>query len=288
MASLAFGCRIWLDYRTAWRVWQIDPRPRAIDYDSGMTLPLEHLEIAASPLGRWDARWKMAALVPAAFVVALLQSVPTALVALAAALLLVLLGRLPPRWYVIRLGALMLVLGLFVIWLPFFHDGGPTWQLGPVSVSGEGVRLAGLIVIKGMTIVTLLLVLWATAPVDVNLKAARALRVPGVVVHLCVLTYRYVFLLVEEMGRLRIALRVRGYRNRATLHSYRTIGHVAGTLLVRSYERAERVGQAMRCRGFDGEFRSLARFRTRALDVAGFFIIVCSAVGLLVSDLTLR
>jgi cobalt/nickel transport system permease protein len=253
-----------------------------------MTLPLEHLEIATSPVGRWDARWKMAALVPAAFLVALLQTVPAALAALAAALLFVLLGRLPPRWYLIRLGALMLVLALFVVWLPFFHDGGPAWEVGPLAVSSEGIRLAGLIVIKGVTIVTLMLVLWATAPVDVNLKAARALRVPGVVVHLCVLTYRYLFLLAEEMSRLRIALRVRGYRNRAALHSYRTVGHVAGTLLVRSYERAERVGQAMRCRAFDGEFRALAEFHTRALDVLSFLIITLSAIGLFVGDLYLR
>lgn len=253
-----------------------------------MTLPLEHLEIAASPIGRWDPRWKMAALVPAAFAVALLRTPPCALLALAGAMLLVLLGRLPPRWYLIRVGAVTLVLGVFVIWLPFFDAGPPLWELGPLTISGHGLLLAGLIVIKGVTIITLMLVLWATASVDVNLKAARALRIPGVVIHLCLLTYRYLFLLAEEMGRLRIALRVRGYRNRASLHSYRTVGHVAGTLLVRSYERAERVGQAMRCRGFDGEFRALAEFRTRGRDVAGFLIIMLSAAGLLVADLTLR
>jgi cobalt/nickel transport system permease protein len=92
-------------------------------------------------------------------------------------------------------------------------------------------------------------------------------------VQLAVLTYRYVFVLADELGRLRVALRVRGYRNRMTRHSYRTIGHVAGTLLVRGAERAERVGQAMRCRGFDGRFRSLAAFRTTAVDVAAFVLI---------------
>src|SRR5438128_818898 len=253
-----------------------------------MTLPLEHLEIAASPLGRWDARWKMAALVPAAFLVALLRTLPCALLALAGAMLLVLLGRLPPRWYLTRIGALALVLCVFVVWLPFFHAGPTTWQLGPLELSGEGLNLAALILVKGLTIVTLMLVLWATAPLDANLKYACALRFPCVVIHLCVLTYRYLLLLAEEMGRLRIALRVRGYRNRATLHSYRTVGHVAGTLLVRSYERAERVGQAMRCRGFDGEFRALAEFHTRGRDVAAFLIIMLSAAGLLLGDMTLR
>ena len=83
---------------------------------------------------------------------------------------------------------------------------------------------------------------------------------------------------------MRIALRVRGYRNRAIAHSYRTIGHVAGTLLVRGHERAERVGQAMRCRGFDGRFRSLTAFHTTLRDVVCCLIVVSGAVGVAALD----
>jgi len=253
-----------------------------------MTLALEHLEIASSPLGRWDARWKLAALAPAAVAVALLQTLPCALAAFAAALGLIVLGRLPPRWYLVRIGSLALFLVFFVVWLPFVHDQGPSWTLGGLSLSRDGLVLAAVIVLKSLAAVTCILVVWATAPVDVNLKAAHALRVPGVVIQIVLLTYRYLFLLAEELGRLRIALRVRGYRNRANAHSYRTIGHVTGTLLVRSYERAERIGQAMRCRAFDGRFRSLATFRTHGRDVAAFLIITLGATALLVADLALR
>ena len=36
----------------------------------------------------------------------------------------------------------------------------------------------------------------------------------------------------------------------------------------------------MRCRGFDGRFRSLAAFRTRPADVLAFALIAAGAVGL--------
>src|SRR5262249_41934925 len=98
------------------------------------------------------------------------------------------------------------------------------------------------------------------------------------------LAYRYAFLLMEEFDRLRTALRVRGFRNRANLHSYRTIGQVTGTLLVRSHERSERVAQAMRARGFDGQFRSLQDFSTRGLDVLVFALVVGYACFLLAWD----
>ncbi len=81
---------------------------------------------------------------------------------------------------------------------------------------------------------------------------------------------------------------MRGFRNRSNLHSYRTIGQVAGTLLVRSHERSERVGHAMRCRGFDGEFHSLHDFHTLWPDVLVFGLIVGYVVGLVVWDWFVR
>jgi cobalt/nickel transport system permease protein len=165
-----------------------------------------------------------------------------------------------------------------------YSDAGPVWSLGVFHVSVAGLRLACLLVLKALAISTFVLVLLATTPLMTALKAAHALRVPGVLIHLLALTYRYVFVVTDELARLRIALRVRGFRNRPSLHSYRTIGHVAGTLLVRSYERAERVGQAMRCRGFAGRFVTLSEFRTRPADVLAFTFITVSALAVVLWD----
>jgi cobalt/nickel transport system permease protein len=144
------------------------------------------------------------------------------------------------------------------------------------------------VLLKTLAVVTLLLVLLSTAPIYDTLKAARSLHVPGVLVQLVLLTVRYIFLLADEFVRLRTALRVRGYRNRADLHSWRTVGQVAGTLLVRGQERGERVSQAMRCRGFDGAYHTLHDFRTRWQDVAWACAILAAAGGLYAWDLTLR
>ena len=107
---------------------------------------------------------------------------------------------------------------------------------------------------------------------------------PRLLVLITLLTYRYVFLFLEELNRLRIALRVRGYRNAMSIHSYRTIGQVSGTLVVRGSERAEHVAQAMRCRGFDGDFHTLTPFQTKLADALMFAIIVGVAGGLVVWD----
>jgi cobalt/nickel transport system permease protein len=238
-----------------------------------------------SPLRRLDPRWRLAALLLAALAAALVRTLPAGLAALLGAVLLAWLARLPPRWYLGRLGVLAGLLALFALPLPFLVGGEPGWAWGPLRVSLPGAVLAGLLVCKAAALGTLMLVLLATAPLDVTLKAAHALRLPGLLVQLGQLSYRYLFLLADEFARLRVALRVRGYRNRANWHSYRTVGAVAGILLVRGYERAERVGQAMRCRAFDGHFRALAEFRTRWADVFAFALIVAGAGGVLGLDL---
>lgn len=241
-----------------------------------MTLGFAPLPTPDSPLQRVDARWKLAGLVLGMIAVVPLRSVPAAGAALAGVLLLAWLARLPLRWYLLRLGLVLLLLSPFVLTLPFVLSG---WA---------GVSLGLVLAAKAASLVTLALVVLTSAPLHDTFKAAHALRVPGVLVQLFALTYRYVFLVGEELNRLRIAVRARGYRNRPTRHSYRTIGHLTGTLLVRGHERGERVGQAMRCRGFDGHYRSLTSFRTRAADVLFFLLLAASAAGLLFWDLGQR
>jgi cobalt/nickel transport system permease protein len=43
-------------------------------------------------------------------------------------------------------------------------------------------------------------------------------------------------------------------------HSYRAIGYLVGMLLVRSFDRSERVLAAMKCRGFRGRYYMLDHF----------------------------
>jgi cobalt/nickel transport system permease protein len=240
-------------------------------------------------LRRLDPRWKLAGLILAACLVSMFATVTAAAAAFVAALLLVGLSRMPVAWYLGRLSALAVVLLFFVILLPFIlHGPGPTLVLGPVEVSLYGARVAVLLCLKALTIVTLMLVVLVSAPLDATLKAAHSLRVPGLVIQIAVLTYRYLFLLADEFGRLLIALRVRGYRMRSQPQRLRMIGHLAGSVLVRGYERADRVSQAMRCRGFDGRFRSLAAFATRPADVVVFALVAASGAGLLYWDYLLR
>jgi cobalt/nickel transport system permease protein len=250
-----------------------------------MSLPVEHLSPRDSLFAKFDPRWKLAALVLSAATITAMRSPTVIAAALAIAFFLAALARLPGRWFRMRIGALLIALLPFLIILPLTVDrGGPSYEIAGVRLSIDGLVAALALVCKTTAIVTLMLILLASAPLHITLRAAQRLRMPGLLVMLTMLGYRYVFLLIDEFSRLRTALRVRGFRNRTNRHSFRTIGQVTGTLLVRGGERAERVTQAMHCRGFDGRFRALNEFRTRRTDVVLFVVVVAVFAGLIVCD----
>ena len=77
------------------------------------------------------------------------------------------------------------------------------------------------------------------------------------------------------------AARLRGFRPRSSMHTYRTLASLLGLLLVRSYERAQRTREAMLLRGFAGRFHSVARFSVGAPDLAFALGLLCCLAGIL-------
>jgi len=249
-----------------------------------VSFAVEHLSPRDSLIARFDPRWKLVALLIAAVLTLLLRSPTLLLIALTVTLSLVGVARLPGAWYRVRIVALLFALAPFALFLPLTFDQGPSWRWAGLSFHRVGFIAAGILIIRGVAVVSLMLVLLGTAPLHATARAARALGCPGTLVQIFLMSYRYIFLLLDELNRLRVALRVRGFRNRANRHSYRTAGQAIGTLIVRGADRAERVAHAMRCRGFDGHYRALAEFHTRPIDLLLTALITAPFIALTIMD----
>lgn len=247
-----------------------------------MTPVIHHGDIPNSPLARWDARWKLAALLIVGLGIASLDNLGPSAAALGCGLLTLYLARVPVRWARQRLVLFSIATLPFVIVLPITLDAtGSGWDLGPVHISRLGITVGLGVFCRCVGIGCLTLILLGTAPLHHTLAAANKLRVPGLLVLLVGLTYRYAFLLADEYRRIRIALRTRGFRARANREGYRTLSHATGAILVRGADRAERVAAAMRCRGFDGTFRTTITFRTSTSDLI-FFLLAIIAIGAII------
>jgi cobalt/nickel transport system permease protein len=171
--------------------------------------------------------------------------------------------------------------GLVVfIWavIPFTFPGEALFRLGPFNAAREGVELAAQITLKSNAIVLAFIAMVATMPFATAGHALHRLRVPDKIVHLLLMTYRYIFVLEQEYLRLGRAAAIRGFRPGTNLHTYRTYAYLVGMLFVKAVDRAERVRWAMLCRGFKGRFYSLQEFKTGA-GSAVFFVLMSAAVA---------
>src|SRR5208337_4384214 len=86
-----------------------------------------------------------------------------------------------------------------VIALPaiFITPGTPVAGMGGLTITEQGLRTAGLLVLRVESAVTFTALLVLCTPWSHVLKALRTLRLPKEAIMMLAMTYRYVFLLVE-------------------------------------------------------------------------------------------
>jgi cobalt/nickel transport system permease protein len=238
----------------------------------------EPFAVGDSFLHHLDPRVRLASAAVYSCVVAWCREFPALLAALILSMALVAMARLRITEVLKRL---MVVNGLVVfIWavIPFTFPGEALFRLGPFAAAREGVELATQITLKSNAIILAFMALVATMPFAATGHALHRLRVPDKIIHLLLMTYRYIFVLEQEYQRLVRAVRIRGFQPGTNLHTYRTYAYLVGMLFVRAVERAERVRWAMLCRGFKRKFYSLHEFNAGA-DCFVFLLVMSVAVG---------
>jgi cobalt/nickel transport system permease protein len=94
-------------------------------------------------------------------------------------------------------------------------------------------------------------------------RGLERLRLPQILVQILTFMLRYLDVVSGDVRRMRIARESRAFTARHLGH-LRVLGHAAGSLFIRSYERGERVHLAMLSRGYTGRLPELEQQRVAA------------------------
>jgi cobalt/nickel transport system permease protein len=171
----------------------------------------------------------------------------------------------------------VLPLVMFVaVFVPFVRAGDPV-SLGFVTVSRQGLAVFATVSAKALLGTLSAVLLGATTPFGDVLHALERLRAPRLLVLIAAFMYRYLFVIVDEVGRMRAALAARGYAPRHALQAA-ALGRVATALFLRTYERGERVHLAMLARGWS---QAMPRLDVLAFRRADALFVSILAVSLL-------
>jgi cobalt/nickel transport system permease protein len=227
-----------------------------------------------------DARVKMVFILLALSVNLLSPTIHTPLFIAVASLTTLGFVGVQTKLLAIRLVAPLVMAATVVIVQMFFYGHSPlfTIHLWHFQIVGyhEGLSRGLLIMSRVIGGVSLILLLSMSTPINRLLGAARWFKISPTFVELALLSYRYVFVLLEEAVSIRNAQKVRlGYHKwRRNMSSVSSLG---GSLILRAYDRSERVFEAMLVRGYTGVNRATYCEKLRPADylaIAAFTVIL--------------
>ena len=143
------------------------------------------------------------------------------------------------------------------------------WDL---TITDAGFLRFISIVIRSWLSVQMAIMLVATTRFPDIVHALEHLRVPSILTTIIAFLYRYLFVLADEVFRL---LRARESRSASVAGSRsggsvvwraRVAGNMAGQLFIRSYERSDRVYNAMLSRGYAGHLQTMSPHELHRVD----------------------
>jgi len=238
---------------------------------------LEEFAQGHSLLHRLDPRIKLLAALFWSCMVATSMHLPLPAWALGCGLALTAMTGLPVRRLCARFALVNLFIALLWLTLPFSLSGETVCALGPLHASREGLLLALGITLKCNAILLAVTALLGTSTVFALVHALRRLALPEKLAQLFFFTFRYFQILHAEYLRLREAMRARCFAPCVNLHSYKSYAQLLGALLVRSLDRAERVREAMLCRGYAGKLPLCDHIAIQRQDIifSVFFSTIC-------------
>ncbi len=126
-------------------------------------------------------------------------------------------------------------------------------QLGPFDIWGGWISCISIL-LRAILTASVAIILVAVTGFPAICEALEKLGMPKVFAVQLLFLYRYIFVLTDEGVRTARARQLRTFGKRG--FGMRQFGSMVGHLLLRTWDRAERIHMAMLARGFTGEFHT--------------------------------
>ncbi|MEL6403886.1 MAG: cobalt ECF transporter T component CbiQ [Chloroflexota bacterium] len=216
-----------------------------------MHLHIDQYAHLDSPIHRWNPRIKFVSLFVLIIAFSLVQDLRLVPIMLVATVIVFAISRLPFTFLLSRLRYPGIFLGSLIVILPLFTGETEIFRLGFLSIQAEGVTYMFLVVSRFICILTISLVIFGTSPFLETVITLRSLGIPSLIADMMMLTVRYIFEIADSLTRMQRAMTMRGFSmKKFDMNSATQIARLMGSLLIRSYEQAERIYKAMRLRGY--------------------------------------
>jgi cobalt/nickel transport system permease protein len=150
-----------------------------------------------------------------------------------------------------RVATEFIFIGVVLLGTLFRQGGTVLWRWQGLQITTVGLLVLGSVAAKALLSLLMLNLLVLTTSVPALLHALAALRTPPLLIAIFASMYRYIGVLVEEFNTMRRAAASRNLTGSSRQRRL-VVGNMIGALFIRTYERGERIHQAMLSRGYTG------------------------------------
>ncbi len=161
-------------------------------------------------------------------------------------------GQVTWRVLLKRLAVEFCFIGTVLLGTLFQRGGEVVWQWGPLQITSLGLIVLGSVALKAALCLLVLNLLTLTTSIPALLQALVQLRVPPLLVAILASMSRYIEILIRELSAMRQAATSRNIALASGRRQRSVVGNMFGALFIRTYERGERIHQAMLARGYTG------------------------------------
>ena len=166
--------------------------------------------------------------------------------------LIIRFSNIPLKTYLKRL-TLDIPFILFALFLPFLSSGNNdmVFTLFTFEIYRTGLLEMFAILFKATAGLSMGIILTATSTNIELIYGLQKLKVPPIIIAIMSFSIRYIDVFIDEFKRVKISMQSRGYIEKG-IKTLLPIAYASGAMLIRGYERGERVYLSMISRGFTG------------------------------------
>ncbi|MCA9411782.1 MAG: energy-coupling factor transporter transmembrane protein EcfT [Candidatus Omnitrophica bacterium] len=233
----------------------------------------------SSPIHSWDCGLKILGFSLLILVIATIDGLIATGIAFGLALVFLWVSKISVGFVLDRLKwVLFFLIPLFFL-LPLQYEFGSGW-----SWKSENLGLALTITLRALAITILIFPMLGTAPFHRSMKSLQDLGIPKMLIQTFLFTYRYLFVYLDQLRKMRIAMKSRGFQPGFNKNSFKTYGNMVGMLLFTSFEQTERILNSMKSRGYDGHIRILYEPARQPLDWLKLTVLIILSIVLALGD----
>lgn len=246
---------------------------------------VERFSVSNGVLQRINPQVKLGCIVAFILSAVAVRTILPLAVLLAAIVILCVLSKIPLKFFLVR-ATVFIPIFAAAIALPllFITPGRPLVEVEYVGlvarVTVEGVYRTVQFTFRIWICVASLILLVLTTKFSRIIQVMKSFKFPNVFITMTTITYRFIFLFINEAYRMALAKESRTVVKEPQMSAIRAFANMITTLFIRSYERGERVYLAMISRGYPGTIRSSSKpkFALRDWFFVGVSLVVCLTV----------